>query len=128
MGVTQSSPARQAAPRAIRAASVPEDVLWATDPSAPFSTPFELSASEGRIWIAPANASDGQKQVFYFKGANWVRARQIAKPANAPKPTVRTIVQAGFQASGCVHRLWDDTVEEYIAFLVEHRFNSVRLP
>ena len=128
MGVTQSSPARQAAPRAIRAASVPGDVLWATDPSAPFSTPFELSASEGRIWIAPANASDGQKQVFYFKGANWVRARQIAKPANAPKPTVRTIVQAGFQASGCVHRLWDDTVEEYIAFLVEHRFNSVRLP
>ena len=71
---------------------MPEDVLWATDPSAPFSTPFELSASEGRIWIAPANASDGQKQVFYFKGANWVRARQIAKPANAPKPTVRTIV------------------------------------
>ena len=75
MGLTQSSPARQAAPRAIRAVSVPEAVLWASDPSAPFSTPFELSASEGRIWIAPANASDGQKEVFYFKGANWVRAR-----------------------------------------------------
>lgn len=54
---------------------MPEAVLWASDPSAPFSTPFELSASEGRIWIAPANASDGQKEVFYFKGANWVRAR-----------------------------------------------------
>ena len=38
------------------------------------------------------------------------------------------VVQAGFQTSGCVHRLWDDTVEEYIAFLVEHQFNSVRLP
>jgi len=75
MGLTQSSPARQAAPRAIRAASVPEAVLWASDPGAPFSTPFELSASEGRIWIAPANASDGQREVFYFKGANWVRTR-----------------------------------------------------
>ena len=75
MGLTQSSPARQAAPRAIRAASDLEAVLWASDLSiAPFSTPFELSASDGRIWIAPVNASVGQKEVFYFKGANWVRA------------------------------------------------------
>ena len=75
MAVTQLSPARQAAPRAVRAASEPIAVLWASDPSAAFSTPFELSASDGRIWIAPADASDGQKEVFYFKGANWVRAR-----------------------------------------------------
>ena len=37
-------------------------------------------------------------------------------------------LQAGFQASGCVHALWDYTVEDYLTFLVEHQFNSVRLP
>ena len=35
---------------------------------------------------------------------------------------------AGFQQNGCPHQLYRHRVDEYIAFLVAHRFNAVRLP
>ena len=79
-------------------------VQWATDPTQPFSTPFNMYTAEGRIWIAPADG--GERTAFHFKGANW----------------------AGFQASGCVHELYKHQLQEYIDFLVLHNFNSVRLP
>ena len=39
-----------------------------------------------------------------------------------------SVWQAGFQKSGCVHALWNYALQQYIDFLVEHRFNAVRLP
>ena len=51
--------------------------------------------------------SGGQPARLHIKGANW----------------------AGLQAGGCPHQLWSgNTVDQYIAFLVLHRFNAVRLP
>ena len=74
----------------------------------PFSIPFELSAHDGKLWIAPYyKAAIGEWQRLHIKGTNW----------------------AGFQASGCPHILWDgQKVSEYIDFLTEHKFNAVRLP
>ena len=73
-------------------------------PSA-FAQPFDLNASAGGLWITP-HANPAMRTKFHIKGANW----------------------AGFQADGCVHALWRYSVDDYIAFLVTHRFNAVRLP
>ena len=64
--------------------------------------PFELMAERGSLWIQ----MNGTTHPLHIKGANW----------------------AGFQASGCVPELWRHNLQSYIDFLVEHRFNAVRLP
>lgn len=74
-------------------------------PSTNFSTPFEVKASNGKIWIKATFVSEWEE--LYLNGANW----------------------AGFQAeAGCVHELWKHDVTEYIEFLSNNRFNAVRLP
>ena len=74
-------------------------------PPHPFSEPFEVSASDGALWISPF-FDRRLRTRLHIKGANW----------------------AGMQADGCPHALWNYGVADYIAFLVEHDFNTVRLP
>ena len=81
--------------------------------NAPFSVPYNATASDGHLWIAPVGRSDLRTKLK-IKGANW----------------------AGFQAGGCPHILWQrngvtppiSTVDDYVNFLVTNRFNAVRLP
>ena len=84
-------------------------------PWQPWSTPFALSASWGKIWIAPqyklplpaGAAWEDTWSVLKLKGTNW----------------------AGFQSSyACVHEMWKHDVDEYIDYLVSNEFNAVRLP
>ena len=72
----------------------------------PFSFPFELHAFAEEIWLRFDGERNAQGRPLRLKGTNW----------------------AGFQASGCVHELWRHGVQEYVDFLVAHRFNAVRLP
>ena len=93
------------------------DVQWTqpTRPELPFSTPFELAATKGKIWIAPRHklpldpsaSWDSVWEVLQLKGTNW----------------------AGFQSqTACVHELWRHDLQEYLDFLKRNQFNAVRLP
>ena len=76
---------------------------WAAGgPAVNFSMEFNLSARDGKLWIA----REEWRTELKLKGANW----------------------AGFQASGCVHELWKHSADEYIAHLASHGFNAVRIP
>ena len=70
-----------------------------------FAVPFDITSSGGALYIEPQSAA--LKTRLHLKGSNW----------------------AGFQTDGCPHILWRDaTVDDYINFLVLHKFNSVRIP
>ena len=94
---------------------------------APFSIPFRVSASAGKLWIAQ-NASS-------FLGPSPSLASVDATPSGTAAATdpwswlkLRGSNWAGFQNGGCVHELWRHDAEEYIAFLASHSINAVRLP
>ena len=76
------------------------------DTSSPalFSIPFSVSSRAGGLWITPDDNLE-QHTLLMLKGANWM----------------------GFQADGCPH-VQGSGVQATIDFLVNHRFNSVRLP
>ncbi|EOD29661.1 hypothetical protein EMIHUDRAFT_233753 [Emiliania huxleyi CCMP1516] len=87
-------------------------VAWASDPAANFSTPFEVLGDGGRLWLEPLSARHWRQELL-LKGASWF----------------------GFQSdTACVHELYKGwanlgyAVDDYIAFLTRHGFNSVRLP
>ena len=70
-----------------------------------FVKPFKLSSSGGSLWIEPLSDASARTKL-HIKGAVWT----------------------GFQANGCPQELQKHTVQAYVAFLKQHRFNAVRLP
>ena len=78
---------------------------WLTGRQA-FGVAFNISSSGGALFIEPSS-NPALRSRLHLKGSNW----------------------AGFQNDGCPHILWKDaTVDDYVSFLVRHKFNSVRIP
>jgi aryl-phospho-beta-D-glucosidase BglC (GH1 family) len=83
-----------------------DSVDWQPLKSQNFSTPFEVKAALGKLWIRAEWQDSGSWEELRLNGVNW----------------------AGFQSSGCPHELWKHNVTEYIDFISAHGFNAVRLP
>ena len=84
--------------------------VWAAGAQeTPFTTPFEVSAKRGRLWIRPswAAADSAAEEELFIKGANW----------------------GGFESRlSCPEQVDLYRYDDYINFLANNKFNAVRFP
>ena len=84
--------------------------MWAAGAQeTPFTTPFEVSAKRGRLWIRPswAAADSAAEEELFIKGANW----------------------GGFESRlSCPEQVDLYRYDDYINFLANNKFNAVRFP